>query len=140
MLLLLGLVVGCGAEPLRMLHERRSFQGSIALKSATLSLAAELAFDRESGHCQVVQRRATTVTLGRDRGGQLFAFEDGRPRALRAREMQELRLVLALVDGNGVTAAGVRGDGYAVQLPAFGRVQVAVQEAPEPVHGRGHKR
>lgn len=130
------LLVGCGAEPVRMLHERPSFAGKITLKSDTLSLAGELVFDRESGHCQLKRDRPTTVTLGRDREGQQFAFEDGRPRKMRGAEARELRLVLALVDGNGVTDARPRDRGYSVQVPVFGAIHVALEEQQEDAHHR----
>jgi hypothetical protein len=136
-LLLPLLLVGCGAEAVRMLHERPSFTGKITLKSDTLSLAGELVFDRESGHCELKRGQSTTVTLGRDREGQLFAFEDGKPSRMRPEERRELRLVLAIVDGNGITDARARERGYSVQVPVFGEVHVALEEAQEDAHHRG---
>lgn len=137
-LLLAWLLVGCGAGRVRMLHERPAFEGRITLKSDTLSVAGELGFDRQSRYCHFTRRQPTTVALGRDQAGRLFAFEDGKPRRIHAEEARQLRVVLALVDGNGVTTPRAHDHGYSVQLPLHGRVRVTIDETTARPHG--HRR
>jgi len=134
--LLAWLLVGCGAEPVPMLHERSSFDGRIILNSDTLSLTGELVFDRQSRYCQLTRRQPTTVALGRNPAGKLFAFEDGKPRPMGAEEQRQLRAVLALVDGKGVTAPHTHDQSYSVQLPPHGRVRVTIEETAARPHGQ----
>ncbi len=89
---------GC-AKPVAMLHQRPSFDGKITVEGDSLSLSGELVFQRKSQHCQLMRRQPTTLALGRDREGNLFAYEADKYRPLQAEETRELRAVLALVDG-----------------------------------------
>ena len=126
---------GC-AKPVAMLHQRPFFEGKITVEGDSLSLSRELIFQRESQHCQLTRRQPTTVVLGRDREGNLFAFEAGKPRPLQAEETRELRAVLALVDGTELSEPQPAKAGYSVQVPGLGRVRVTLQESPAGVHGQ----
>ena len=134
-LLLVGLWA-CSAEPVAMLHQRPSFNGTITVEGDSLALTGELGFDRrESQNCQFTRRHPTTLVLGRDREGRLFAFE-GAHRALQAEETRQLRAVLALVDGTGLTKPQAGEKTYSVQLPEVGRVRVTPVESAASSHGR----
>lgn len=130
------LLAACGSEAVRMLHERPSFEGEITVETDALSVTGELVFERQSGHCQLTRRKPATVALGRDRDGQLFAFEGDSYRPIRPKETRQLDLVLAVVDGNGITSPRVRDQGYSLQLPVHGRVRVIIRESKIQRHGQ----
>ncbi len=126
---------GC-AKPVAMLHQRPSFDGKITVEGDSLSLSGELVFQRKSQHCQLTRRQPTTLALGRDPEGNLFAYEANKYRPLQAEETRELRAVLALVDGTELSEPQPAKAGYSVQVPGLGRVRVTLQESPAGVHGQ----
>ena len=74
--------------------------------------------------------------LGRDRNGNLFARQADQYRSLRAEETRQLRGLLALVDGTGLTEARAGAKSYSVRVPELGRVRVTLVESAAGAHGR----
>lgn len=98
-LLLLGLT-SCG-KARAPLHDLPSFAGKVAIRwsegSGPRNLEGELVFDRASRHLQWVVRGATTVSLAQVENGKPEAFENGVPRPATERELEDFRIVKALV-------------------------------------------